>query len=29
WVAPSDLVNAGKWDEIEALARVASTLGRG
>jgi 2-dehydro-3-deoxyphosphogluconate aldolase/(4S)-4-hydroxy-2-oxoglutarate aldolase len=29
WVAPSDLVNAGKWDEIEALARAASTLVRG
>lgn len=29
WVAPSDLVNAGKWDEIEALARAASTLARG
>ena len=29
WVAPSDLINAGKWDEIEELARSASTLGRG
>jgi 2-dehydro-3-deoxyphosphogluconate aldolase/(4S)-4-hydroxy-2-oxoglutarate aldolase len=29
WVTPSDLVNAGKWDEIEALARAASTLARG
>lgn len=26
WVAPDDLVAAGKWDEIEALARAASTL---
>lgn len=28
WVAPSDLVNAGKWDEIEDLARAASGLSR-
>ncbi|HEY4193080.1 MAG TPA: 2-dehydro-3-deoxy-phosphogluconate aldolase [Mesorhizobium sp.] len=27
WVAPDDLVSAGKWDAIEALARAASTLG--
>ncbi|ODT07128.1 MAG: keto-deoxy-phosphogluconate aldolase [Mesorhizobium sp. SCN 65-20] len=26
WVAPDELVKAGKWDEIEALARAASTL---
>ncbi len=26
WVAPSDLVKAGKWDEIEALAKQASKL---
>lgn len=26
WVAPDDLVAAGKWDEIEALAREASGL---
>lgn len=26
WVAPDDLVKAGKWDEIEALARAASKL---
>ncbi|HEV2898045.1 MAG TPA: 2-dehydro-3-deoxy-phosphogluconate aldolase [Pseudaminobacter sp.] len=26
WVAPDDLVKAGKWDEIEALAREAATL---
>ncbi|CDX30886.1 multifunctional 2-keto-3-deoxygluconate 6-phosphate aldolase and 2-keto-4-hydroxyglutarate aldolase and oxaloacetate decarboxylase [Mesorhizobium sp. ORS 3359] len=24
WVAPDDLIKAGKWDEIEALAREAS-----
>lgn len=29
WVAPSDLVRAGKWGEIEALAHEASQLGRG
>lgn len=29
WVAPSDLINAGKWDGIEELAWDASTLGRG
>lgn len=28
WVAPNDLVVAGKWDEIEALARAASKLAR-
>ena len=28
WVAPDNLVKAGKWDEIEALARQASRLGR-
>ena len=28
WVAPDDLVKAGKWDEIEALARAASRMGR-
>ena len=28
WVAPDHLVNAGKWDEIEALARQASQIGR-
>lgn len=28
WVAPDDMVAAGKWDAIEALAREASTLGR-
>lgn len=27
WVAPDDLVAAGKWEAIEALAREASTLG--
>ncbi|WP_424929027.1 bifunctional 4-hydroxy-2-oxoglutarate aldolase/2-dehydro-3-deoxy-phosphogluconate aldolase [Amaricoccus tamworthensis] len=27
WVAPADLMNAGKWDEIEAIAREASQLG--
>lgn len=27
WVAPDDLVKAGKWDEIEALAREASRIG--
>jgi 2-dehydro-3-deoxyphosphogluconate aldolase / (4S)-4-hydroxy-2-oxoglutarate aldolase len=26
WVAPDDLVKAGKWDEIEALAREASLI---
>ncbi len=26
WVAPAALVNAGKWDEIETLAREASQL---
>lgn len=28
WVAPNDLVKAEKWDEIEALAKAASQLGR-
>lgn len=28
WVAPDDLVQAGKWDEIEALARAASKLAK-
>jgi len=28
WVAPDDLVKAGKWAEIEALARAASQLRR-
>ncbi len=28
WVAPSDLVNAGRWDRIETLAREASQLVR-
>ncbi|WP_298858686.1 bifunctional 4-hydroxy-2-oxoglutarate aldolase/2-dehydro-3-deoxy-phosphogluconate aldolase [uncultured Sulfitobacter sp.] len=28
WVAPNDLVEAEKWDEIEALAKAASVLGR-
>ncbi|QKC81917.1 2-dehydro-3-deoxy-phosphogluconate aldolase [Mesorhizobium sp. NZP2077] len=28
WVAPDDMVKAGKWDEIEALARAASQLGK-
>ncbi len=27
WVAPKDLIKAGKWDEIEQLARAASALG--
>jgi 2-dehydro-3-deoxyphosphogluconate aldolase/(4S)-4-hydroxy-2-oxoglutarate aldolase len=27
WVAPKDLVAAGRWAEIEALARAASKLG--
>lgn len=27
WVAPKDLIAAGKWDEIEALARDAAGLG--
>lgn len=26
WVAPDDLVKAGAWDKIEALAKQASTL---
>ncbi len=29
WVAPGDLAKAGKWSEIEALAREASQLKRG
>ncbi|MGB3502492.1 MAG: 2-dehydro-3-deoxy-phosphogluconate aldolase [Mesorhizobium sp.] len=28
WVAPDELVNDGKWAEIEALARAASGLAR-
>lgn len=28
WVAPDDVVKAGKWDEIEALARAASKLAK-
>lgn len=28
WVAPNDLLEAGKWDEIEKLAKAASQLGR-
>jgi 2-dehydro-3-deoxyphosphogluconate aldolase/(4S)-4-hydroxy-2-oxoglutarate aldolase len=28
WVAPNDLVMAGDWDAIEALARAASQLSR-
>jgi 2-dehydro-3-deoxyphosphogluconate aldolase/(4S)-4-hydroxy-2-oxoglutarate aldolase len=28
WVAPDDLVKAGRWDEIEALAREANRLRR-
>lgn len=28
WVAPDDMVQAGRWDEIEALAREASRLGK-
>ena len=28
WVAPADLVAAGKWDEIETLARDAARLER-
>jgi 2-dehydro-3-deoxyphosphogluconate aldolase/(4S)-4-hydroxy-2-oxoglutarate aldolase len=27
WVAPNDLVQAQKWDEIEALAKAASQIG--
>jgi 2-dehydro-3-deoxyphosphogluconate aldolase/(4S)-4-hydroxy-2-oxoglutarate aldolase len=27
WVAPDELVNDGKWERIEALAREASLLG--
>ena len=26
WVAPSDLIHAGQWDQIENLARAASQL---
>ena len=26
WVAPKDLITAGKWDAIEALAKIASEL---
>lgn len=28
WVAPDEMVRAGRWDEIEALAREASQLPR-
>ncbi|RFC67612.1 MULTISPECIES: 2-dehydro-3-deoxy-phosphogluconate aldolase [Mesorhizobium] len=28
WVAPDNMVNEGRWGEIEALAREASTLGK-
>lgn len=28
WVAPDDFIAAGKWDEIEALARAATSLSR-
>ncbi len=28
WIAPADLVEAEKWDEIEALARAAAALPR-
>lgn len=28
WVAPDNMVNEGRWEEIEALAREASTLGK-
>lgn len=28
WVAPDDMVKEGRWDEIEALAREASRLGK-
>lgn len=28
WVAPDDLIKAERWDEIEALAKAASQLGR-
>lgn len=28
WIAPDDLVQAGRWDTIEMLAREASALGR-
>lgn len=27
WVAPKNLIEAGRWSNIEALARVASKLG--
>lgn len=27
WVAPNDLIEAGKWDQITALAKEASRLG--
>lgn len=29
WIAPPDLVAAGRWPEITALARTAAQLGRG
>lgn len=28
WVAPNDLIQAEKWDDIQALAKAASQLGR-
>jgi 2-dehydro-3-deoxyphosphogluconate aldolase/(4S)-4-hydroxy-2-oxoglutarate aldolase len=28
WVAPDDMVQAGRWGEIEALAREANRLGK-
>lgn len=28
WVAPAKLIKAGAWDQIEALAKAASELGR-
>ncbi|MGB5862940.1 MAG: bifunctional 4-hydroxy-2-oxoglutarate aldolase/2-dehydro-3-deoxy-phosphogluconate aldolase [Sulfitobacter sp.] len=28
WVAPDDLIKGERWDEIEALAKAASQLGR-
>ncbi len=28
WVAPDDMVESGRWDAIEALAKEASRLGR-
>jgi 2-dehydro-3-deoxyphosphogluconate aldolase/(4S)-4-hydroxy-2-oxoglutarate aldolase len=28
WIAPDDLVQAGRWDTIEMLAREASALSK-